>query len=148
MAAASAPALVPWANLARSFGCAADSGSGRLVVQAQQCFEWLLRAAPVVRGSLRVRHPRWMFLCSGSAVWPFSFGAAAVLRSEVQLRACVRCNSRSGSHWMAVAVIMLGMLPRPDAVGDLAYLEAALLTVAGSGGFLWLVVPEEAEPGL
>merc|ERR1712166_384092 len=148
MAAASAPALVPWANLARSFVCAAGSGSGRLVVQAQRCFEWLLRAAPVVRGSLRVRHPRWLFLCSGSAVWPFSFGAAAVLRSEVQLRACVRCNSRSGSHWMAVAVIMLGMLPRSEAVGDPADLAAALLTAAGSGGFLWLVVPEKADSRL
>jgi len=150
MAAASAP-LVLWANLARSFGCAAGSGSGRLVIRAQRCFEWLLRAAPVVRGSLRVRHPRWrvLGLADGCAIgWPFSFGAATVPQSEVQLRACVRCNSRSGSHWMAVAVIMLGMLPRSEAVGDLADLAAALLTAAGSGGFLWLVVPEKADPGL
>ena len=39
MAAASAPALVLWASLARSLGCATDSGSGRLVVQARRWFE-------------------------------------------------------------------------------------------------------------
>ena len=49
---------------------------------------------------------------------------------------------------MAVAVIMLGMLPKSEAVGDLVDLAAALLTAAGSGGFLWLVVPEKADPGL
>ena len=49
---------------------------------------------------------------------------------------------------MAVAIIMLGMLPRSEAVGDPADLAAALLTAAGSGSFLWLVIPEKADPGL
>ena len=82
MAATSAPALVVWANLARSFGCATDSGSERLAVQARQGFEWLIRAAPVVRGSLRARHPRWLFLCSNSAVLPSFFLSVAVPHSD------------------------------------------------------------------
>jgi hypothetical protein len=60
----------------------------------------------------------------------------------------VRCNSRSGSHWAAVGFTILCILPASAAVGDLADLAAALLTAAGSGGFLWLISLGKADPWL
>jgi hypothetical protein len=94
MAAASAAALVLWADLVRSFGRAAGCGSGRLFARAWLNSSWLLQVVGVACGVacdvLFGWCARWLLFLAGRMLWPFSSVVARVSRSGLRLRAYVR----------------------------------------------------------
>jgi hypothetical protein len=147
-AAASASALMLWADLRRSFGRAADGVWVWLVARAWLDVGRLLWAVGETCDALRGWCSCWFLSSGGSALWLFFSGAALGPRSGLQLRTCERWRGGGSRYWMAVGTIILCMLPGSEAVGGISELAADLLWTAPGWYLLRLLVPEGADPQL
>ena len=126
MAAASAPALVLWANLVRSSRSAADYGSGRLFARTWLYSEWLHRVVGVACDVLFGWCACWVLFPAGGALWLFLSGLASVPLSGLRLRAYIRWHISAA----AVGFITLCSLPASVSVGDGRELLSDLIKVA------------------
>jgi len=146
MVAASASALMPWANLRRSFGRAVDGEWVWLVARAWLDVGRLLWAVGETFDALRGWCSRWFLSFVSSALCLFFSGTAR--RSRLHLRACERWGRDGSRHWMVVGTIILCMLPGSEAIGGISELAADLLWAAPGWYLLRLLVPEGSDPQL